>query len=177
MCVRSESSSVAAALKDIAAQNNLITSCCGASFITLRFDRMLKFTPALIFIKIVFDVEKCLVSRQGLSRDTHFYCRSIAVFFLNVSCSKLWWLVICYVIMSHLQGRELKPFNCMQSQDHLWFIDFTSEIHAIYVRAFRMLAYVRNDRKIKFRMVSVQHFIKEARDVCSSRTNEKRANQ
>ncbi len=67
MCVRSESSSVAAALKDIAAQNNLITSCCGASFITLRFDRMLKFTPALIFIKI-FDVEKCLVTSGSEQR-------------------------------------------------------------------------------------------------------------
>ncbi len=32
---------------------------------------MLKSTPALIFIKTVFDVEKCLASRQGLSRRTH----------------------------------------------------------------------------------------------------------
>ncbi len=38
-----------------------------------------KSTPALIFIKTVFDVKKCLVSRQGLSRRMHFllseYCR------------------------------------------------------------------------------------------------------
>ncbi len=40
---------------------------------------MLKSTPALIFVKTVFDVEKLLASRQGLSRRTHFllseYCR------------------------------------------------------------------------------------------------------
>ncbi len=31
------------------------------------------------------------------------------------------------LIRSRLQGRELKPFNCVQAQDHLRFIDFTSE--------------------------------------------------
>ncbi len=31
------------------------------------------------------------------------------------------------LIRSRLQGRELKPFNCMQVQDHLRFIDLTSE--------------------------------------------------
>ncbi len=40
--------------------------------------RTLKSTPTFIFIKTVFDVEKCLASRQGLSRHTHFllseYC-------------------------------------------------------------------------------------------------------
>ncbi len=34
---------------------------------------MLKSTPALIFVKTAFDVEKCLASRQGLSRRTHFF--------------------------------------------------------------------------------------------------------
>ncbi len=31
------------------------------------------------------------------------------------------------LIKSRLQGRELKPFICEQVQDHLQFIDFTSE--------------------------------------------------
>ncbi len=49
----------------------------GDSFIkraSLRFDHTLKSTPALIFIKTVFDVKKLLASRQGLSRRT-LYCR------------------------------------------------------------------------------------------------------
>ncbi len=58
------------------------------------------------------------------------------------------------LIRSRLQGRELKPFSCIsndQVQDHLRFIDFTSERDA----------YLRDDRKIKFRMVSAQHFVNE----------------
>ncbi len=58
----------------------------GASFIKRAYAqiwslsvRTLKSTPKFIFIKTVFDVEKCLASRQGLSRRTHFllseYCR------------------------------------------------------------------------------------------------------
>ncbi len=31
------------------------------------------------------------------------------------------------LIRSCLQGRELKPFICVEVQDHLRFIDFTSE--------------------------------------------------
>ncbi len=34
---------------------------------------MLKSMPTLIIIKTVFDVGKCLASRQGLSRRMHFY--------------------------------------------------------------------------------------------------------
>lgn len=33
----------------------------------------LKSTPELIFVKTNFDVEKCIVSRKGLSRCTHFF--------------------------------------------------------------------------------------------------------
>ncbi len=66
------------------------------------------------------------------------------------------------LIMSCLQGRELKPFSCAQVQDHLRFIDFTSE-RDMYVHCMNhMYAYFRDDRKIKFRMVSAQHFINEA---------------
>ncbi len=36
--------------------------------------------------------------------------------------------------------------------------DFCSYVHSMN----RTYAYLRNDRKIKFRMVSVQHFINEA---------------
>ncbi len=74
------------------------------------------------------------------------------------------------LIRSRLQGRELKPFSCAQAQDHLQFIDFTSERDA-YARFLIVLsfyesnvgyAYPRYDRTIKFRMVSAQHFINEA---------------
>ncbi len=37
------------------------------------------------------------------------------------------------LIRSRLQGRELKPFNCAQVQDHFRFIDFTSE-REVYAR-------------------------------------------
>ncbi len=44
------------------------------------------------------------------------------------------------LIRSRLQGRELKPFSCAQVQDHLRFMDFTSERDAyvcfLYVRSF-----------------------------------------
>ncbi len=72
------------------------------------------------------------------------------------------------LIRSRLQGRELKPFNCAQVQDHLRFIVFTSERDAYarfcsYVHSMNQTyAYSRYDRKIKFRMVSAQHFINEA---------------
>ncbi len=43
-------------------------------------------------------------------------------------------------IMSRLQGRELKHFSWVQVQDHLRFIDFTSEREAyarfLFVRSF-----------------------------------------
>ncbi len=71
------------------------------------------------------------------------------------------------LIGSRLQGIELKPFICIQVQDHLRFIDFTSErdfyVHFPHVRSFyeSQYTYLRDDRKIKFRMVSVQHFIKK----------------
>ncbi len=49
-------------------------------------------------------------------------------------------LYLMTLIISRLQGRELKPFNCMQVQDHLRFIDFTSERVAyarfLFVRSF-----------------------------------------
>ncbi len=72
------------------------------------------------------------------------------------------------LIRSRLQGRELKPFSCAQVQDHLRFIDFTSERDfCLYVHSMnRTYAYLRNDRKIKFRIVSAQHFINEALCVC-----------
>ncbi len=68
-------------------------------------------------------------------------------------------MVIFYMLMilirSSLQGRELKEeLNCAQVQDHLRFIDFTSERDAYA-------------RKIKFRMVSAQHFINESPHLCS----------
>ncbi len=52
-----------------------------------------KYTPTLIFIKTVFDVEKRLASRQGLSRRTHFllseYCRFFKMYaVLAARCSK-----------------------------------------------------------------------------------------
>ncbi len=57
----------------------------------------------------------------------------------------------------------------MQVQDNLRFIDFTSERDDAYARFVfvrysmnRMYTYMRNERKIKFRMVSAQHFINEA---------------
>ncbi len=40
--------------------------------------------------------------------------------------------------------------------------DFCSYVHSMN----RTYAYLRNDRKIKFRMVSAQHFINEAPDAC-----------
>ncbi len=44
------------------------------------------------------------------------------------------------LIRSRLQGRELKPFSCMQVQDNLRIIDFTSERDAYarfrFVRSF-----------------------------------------
>ncbi len=82
--------------------------------------------------------------------------------------------MLMILITSRLQGRELKPVNCMQVQDHWRFIDFTSErdVYArfLFVRSFyesniihhSIYAYLRNDRKIKFRMASAQHFINEA---------------
>ncbi len=72
------------------------------------------------------------------------------------------------LIRSRLQGRELKPFNCVQVQDNLRFIDshlketrtsvFCSYVHSMN----HMYAYSRYNRKIKFRLVSAQHFINEA---------------
>ncbi len=75
--------------------------------------------------------------------------------------------MLMILIRSRLQGRELKPVNCVQVQDHLRFIDFTSERETrdfcSYVHSMnRTYAYLRNDRKIKFRMDSAQHFINEA---------------
>ncbi len=82
-------------------------------------------------------------------------------------------MMIFYMLMilirSRLQGRELKPVNSAQVQDHLRFIDlketrtsdFCSYVHSMK----RTYAYLGNDRKIKFRMVSAQHFIKEAQGV------------
>ncbi len=43
---------------------------------------MLKSKPVLIFVKTVFDMEKCLASRQGLSRLA-------ALTLLAARCSKL----------------------------------------------------------------------------------------
>ncbi len=71
------------------------------------------------------------------------------------------------LIMSHLQGRELKSFSCMQVQDNLLFIIHigmrrTLCVFSSYVNSMNhMYAYSR-DRKIEFRMVSAQHFINEA---------------
>ncbi len=70
------------------------------------------------------------------------------------------------LIRSRLQGRELKPFNCVQ--DHLRFIishlkEMRTLVFCSYVHSMnQMYAYSRYDRKIKFRMVSAQHFINEA---------------
>ncbi len=68
------------------------------------------------------------------------------------------------LIRSRLPGRELKAFSRTQVQDHLRFIDFTSEREAyerfLCVRSF--YADLRDDSKIKFRMASAQHFINEA---------------
>ncbi len=88
--------------------------------------------------------------------------------------------VIFYMLMilirSRLQGRELKPFICTQVQDHLQFIDFKSNrdasVRYLYVRSFfYTYTYSRNDHKINFRMVSVQHFINEALDVAKVQQN------
>ncbi len=81
--------------------------------------------------------------------------------------------MIFYMLMTlirgRLQGREMKPFSCTQVQDHLRFIDFTSErevyVHFLCVYIHSMnhtYAYLRDDHKITFRMVSAQHFINEA---------------
>ncbi len=35
--------------------------------------------------------------------------------------------MLMLLIMSRLQGKEVKLFNCVKVQDHLRFIDFTSE--------------------------------------------------
>ncbi len=66
-------------------------------------------------------------------------------------------------------SRELKPFICEQVQDRLRFIDFTSErdVYANHLRTYshfmnHSYAYLRDDRKINFKMVSAQHFINEA---------------
>ncbi len=68
------------------------------------------------------------------------------------------------LIRSRLQGRELKPFSCVQVQDHLQFIDFKS-VRDAYVRFMNhTYTYLRDDRKIGFRMVFAQHFINEALD-------------
>ncbi len=81
-------------------------------------------------------------------------------------------LLLMTLIMSRLQGRELKPFSCKQVQDHLRFIDFTSERQAylcfLFVSSFyeSHVRILRDDRKIKFRMVSAQHFINEAPGPC-----------
>ncbi len=56
------------------------------------------------------------------------------------------------LIRSRLQGREMKPFICAQVQDNLY-------VH------FMNHTYLRNDRKINFRMVFAQHFINEAQVV------------
>ncbi len=96
----------------------------------LRSDRRvctLKSTPTLIFIKTVFDVEKCLASLQGLSRHTHFllseYCRFFKCkLFLRLSVLNYddWgYFMLLTIIRSRLQGRELKPFSCVQVQDLL----------------------------------------------------------
>ncbi len=63
------------------------------------------------------------------------------------------------LIRSRLQGRELKPFICVQVQDHLRFIDFTSEKDA-YVRfLYERLFYESHTRTMIVRwMVSAQHF-------------------
>ncbi len=71
------------------------------------------------------------------------------------------------LIRHHLQSRDLKLFSYAQIQDNLWFIDFTSErrmcVFCTYVHSMNhTYAYLRNDRKIYFRMVSAQHFINEA---------------
>ncbi len=50
-----------------------IYKVCVCTDLILPSVRTLKSTPTLIFIKTVFDVEKCLASRQGLSRRTHFF--------------------------------------------------------------------------------------------------------
>ncbi len=68
------------------------------------------------------------------------------------------------LIRSRLQARELKPFSCVQVQDNLRFIDFTSErdvyVHFLYVHSFYE-SHVRTF-KIKFKMVSAQHFKNQA---------------
>ncbi len=71
------------------------------------------------------------------------------------------------LIRHRLQSRDLKLFSCAQIQDNLWFIDFTSErrmcVFCTYVHSMNhTYTYLRNDRKIYFRMVSAQHFINEA---------------
>ncbi len=77
---------------------------------------------------------------------------------------------LLYVKDNYLESftsRELKTFSCVQAQDHLRITDFTSErdayVHFLYVHSMNhTYAYSRDDRKIKFRMVSAQHFINEA---------------
>ncbi len=80
-----------------------------------------------------------------MSRRTHFflseYCRFLKMWaVLAIRCSTLnnldddWWsFMLMTLIRSRLQGRELKQFSCVQVQDHLRFIDFTSEREA-YMR-------------------------------------------
>ncbi len=73
--------------------------------------------------------------------------------------------MLIMLIMSCLQGSELKPFSCA---NHLRFIDFTSErcVRAFSVHSMNHKhAYLRDERKIIFRMVSMQHFINEAPSV------------
>ncbi len=65
---------------------------------------------------------------------------------------------------SRVQGRELKPFICESSSRS--FVIHRFHIWKRGVRAFSEMnhtyAYLRNKWKIKFRMVSVQHFINVA---------------
>ncbi len=63
--------------------------------------------------------------------------------------------IICDSYISHLKETR----SC----------DFCSYVHSMN----RTYAYLRNDRKIKFRMVSVQHFINEARSVCGEEEGSK----
>ncbi len=74
--------------------------------------------------------------------------------------------MIFYMLKTIIWSR-LQAFSCVQAQDHLRITDFTSErdayVHFLYVHSMNhTYAYSRDDRKIKFRMVSAQHFINEA---------------
>ncbi len=69
------------------------------------------------------------------------------------------------LIRSRLQGRELKPFICVQVH-----VQHMKEMHTcVFCMCLHSMnhtyAYSRDDRKIKFRMVSAQHFINEAPEV------------